>query len=56
MACLPPVVAVVGLTHKIRLGLRVKVARAGYSVLFNTGSNRSTRVANAHQAGGWRRS
>src|SRR6202000_610018 len=40
----------IGKTH-LAIGLGVKVAHAGYSVLFDTASNWITRLAEAHQAG-----
>lgn len=39
-----------GKTH-LAIGLGVKAAHAGYSVLFDTANNWITRLANAHQAG-----
>ena len=40
----------IGKTH-LAIGLGVKAAHAGYSVLFDTASNWITRLADAHQAG-----
>jgi DNA replication protein DnaC len=40
----------IGKTH-LAIGLGVKAAHAGYSVLFNTASNWISRLAEAHQAG-----
>jgi DNA replication protein DnaC len=40
----------IGKTH-LAIGLGVKAAHAGYSVLFDTASNWITRLAEAHQAG-----
>ncbi len=40
----------IGKTH-LAIGLAVKAAHAGYSVLFDTASNWITRLAGAHQAG-----